>query len=237
MPKKRRRTSGRSRRREGGAAEVRPWFERILVNARRAVDLASRLSVQDLHESNDLFWALAKYTENVQESITQLDNLNQRLLPCLVEIPVRPEIEGTATWADLKGMRNRLTHQFWCIDPKILWETVKEDLPKVIDLLSTLSIHPEPVGKGQPLQFTLRGQDLLSLPLLDGRSGPAPGQALVRLWFDEEGKPEAFRVGRMGDRRLALASSAPVHLQGLYRIEHGPEGAKRTQVGPPVDVG
>ena len=148
------------------------------------MDLASRLSVQDLHESNDLFWALAKYTENVQESITQLDNLNRRLLPCLVEIPVRPKIEGTAAWADLKGMRNKLTHRFWCIDPKILWATVKEDLPKVIDLLSTLSIHPEPVGKGQRLQFTFRGQDLLSRPLLDGRSGPAPGQALVPRGLD-----------------------------------------------------
>lgn len=219
-------------------ARVGTWFQRMLVNAQRAVDLASRLSVRDLHESNDLFWALAKYAENVQESISQLDNVNERILTRLIEIPVRSDVEGDATWTGLKGMRSKLAHQFWGIDPEVLRATVAEDFPKLIDLLLAIRLSPEPVGKGEQFGFSFRRSDWSSLPFSKGRGKPSPGQTLLYLWFDEEGNPEAFRVGKRGDKTALLWSSTPISVIGTFGVKYGPEGQNElTQIGPSLEVG
>ena len=107
---------------EGMVAEVKVWLERMRDQAGRAVSLSERLSPSDMDESNDLFWALAKYAENVQESIVKLDDINKRIYPELIEL------DGD-TWQGLKGMRSRLAHAFWNIDPQILWE-LSRILPK-----------------------------------------------------------------------------------------------------------
>ena len=59
--------------------KVRTWLERMGINVYRAINLSERMSPDDLNDSNDLFWALVKYTENVQESATQLDNINSKI--------------------------------------------------------------------------------------------------------------------------------------------------------------
>lgn len=143
--------------------QVKIWFERMLINAERAVELGCRIAVHDLNESNDLFWALVKYAENVQESIVQLDNINKDILPRLVEIPAEPEESGDAAWKDLKGMRSRLAHQFWNVDATILSTTVNETFPKLISLLSTLKISPDPVDTRRPWTGGFAGHELLSL--------------------------------------------------------------------------
>ena len=71
---------------EGMVAEVKVWLERMRDQAGRAVGLSERLSPSDMDESNDLFWALAKYAENVQESIVKLDDINKRIYPELIEL-------------------------------------------------------------------------------------------------------------------------------------------------------
>ena len=83
------------------------------VNAARAIKLSDRMSPDDMEECNDLFWALAKYTENVEESVIKLDDINKGIYPSLVELEQE-------TWKGLKGMRSRLAHAFWNIDPQDL---------------------------------------------------------------------------------------------------------------------
>jgi len=34
-------------------------------------------------------------------------------------------------WADIRGMRNRIAHEYFGIDLQVLWETVIEDLPQL----------------------------------------------------------------------------------------------------------
>jgi uncharacterized protein with HEPN domain len=42
-------------------------------------------------------------------------------------------------WAEMKGMRNIVVHEYFGVSPRILWETVTSDLPaleeKLVDLL------------------------------------------------------------------------------------------------------
>lgn len=201
--------------------KVSVWFDRMCLNAHRAAQLASQLQPSDLHEDNHLFWALAKYAENVTESIKQLDNLNKTILPLLVEIPVDSEVEGDATWKDLKGMRDRLSHQFWNIDPDILRETAIKDFPKLVEFLSTVRVVSTPIKKGQIFSTgSFQGSELLNLPEVKLEEGPKPGNSLVNLWFDEEdGACQVFRIGRHPERmKLALWCSVPDVSVQLFRM-------------------
>ena len=121
-------------------AEVKTWIKRMGINLSRAIKLAARMLPADLQESNDLFWALVKYTENVQESAKQLDEINNKIYPELIEI-------SEDDWRGLKGMRDRLAHAFWNIDPQILWSTVTEDFPVLYALVATIGQPRKNCGK------------------------------------------------------------------------------------------
>ena len=41
-------------------------------------------------------------------------------------------------WSDMKAMRNHVVHVYFNIDPKIVWDTVKQDFPGVVEPLKAL---------------------------------------------------------------------------------------------------
>ena len=41
-------------------------------------------------------------------------------------------------WADIRGMRNRIAHEYFGVDLRVLWETVMEDLPQLQPALRAL---------------------------------------------------------------------------------------------------
>jgi uncharacterized protein with HEPN domain len=43
-----------------------------------------------------------------------------------------PEMAPELPWADIRGMRNRVAHEYFGVDVKVLWETVREDLPSLL---------------------------------------------------------------------------------------------------------
>jgi uncharacterized protein with HEPN domain len=54
---------------------------------------------------------------------------------------IPPEIESRYTdvpWGEMRGMRNILVHEYFGINLSILWHTVKENLPPVIEDLEKL---------------------------------------------------------------------------------------------------
>lgn len=42
-------------------------------------------------------------------------------------------------WADVRGMRNRIAHEYFGVDVKVLWQTVRDDLPPLLATLRTLA--------------------------------------------------------------------------------------------------
>lgn len=49
------------------------------------------------------------------------NNMPEELKEKHVEIP----------WYEIKGMRNRIVHEYFGVDEKVLWDTIKEDIPKL----------------------------------------------------------------------------------------------------------
>jgi uncharacterized protein with HEPN domain len=58
-----------------------------------------------------------------------------------------PERVTSATpeipWADIRGMRNRVTHEYFGIDVTVLWQTVREDLPALLESLRALQARAD----------------------------------------------------------------------------------------------
>lgn len=41
-------------------------------------------------------------------------------------------------WAAIRGMRNRIAHEYFGVDNKVVWETVQRDLPKLKPQIAAL---------------------------------------------------------------------------------------------------
>jgi uncharacterized protein with HEPN domain len=50
-----------------------------------------------------------------------------------------PEID----WRHMSGMRNRLVHEYFGADPKIVWHTVEDDLPAVLPRLRAILVDAD----------------------------------------------------------------------------------------------
>ena len=55
-----------------------------------------------------------------------------------------PTLAPEIPWADIRGMRNRVTHEYFGIDVKVLWQTAREDLPVLLVALRAALARPEP---------------------------------------------------------------------------------------------
>jgi uncharacterized protein with HEPN domain len=69
--------------------------------------------------------ALIRLVEIIGEAASKLSN---ELKQAHDEIP----------WIDIVGMRNRLIHGYYDIDNTVVWRTVSEDIPKLIEQISKL---------------------------------------------------------------------------------------------------
>ena len=45
------------------------------------------------------------------------------------------DLEHEIPWLDIVGMRNRLIHAYFDVDPDIIWNTVVQDLPTLVTML------------------------------------------------------------------------------------------------------
>jgi len=53
-----------------------------------------------------------------------------------------PTLAPEIPWADIRGMRNRVAHEYFGVDVKVLWETVREDLPSLLVALRAVLTTP-----------------------------------------------------------------------------------------------
>jgi len=42
-------------------------------------------------------------------------------------------------WADVRGMRNKVAHEYFGVDVQVLWNTVRDDLPPLLPALRNLA--------------------------------------------------------------------------------------------------
>ncbi|MXW23624.1 MAG: DUF86 domain-containing protein [Chloroflexi bacterium] len=94
----------------------------MLDAAREAVSFASGHVRADLDEDRQLVLALVKDVEIIGEAANTVTE------------PTRLELPGIP-WLEIVAMRNRLVHAYFDINLDIVWQTVQQDLPKLIGQL------------------------------------------------------------------------------------------------------
>lgn len=97
-------------------------LQHMLDAGREALGFARGRSRSDLDSDRMLVLALVKDLEIIGEAAHQVSEETRAQLPGL-------------PWADIIGMRHRLVHAYFEIDPEILWQTIKQDLPPLVAAL------------------------------------------------------------------------------------------------------
>jgi len=102
----------------------------ILIAARDATGFIAELRHEDFLASTLHRYAIVKAIEIIGEAAARITPETKVAHP---EIP----------WAEMTGMRNRLVHGYFDVDLQKVWDTLKRDLPGLIELISPL-VPPEP---------------------------------------------------------------------------------------------
>ena len=94
--------------------------------AREALGFSEGRSREDLFDNRMLFHSLVRNIEIIGEAAST------------VSLELR-QSNPNFPWSDVIGMRNRLVHAYFDIDPDIVWETATQDLPSLLGALTVLS--------------------------------------------------------------------------------------------------
>jgi len=97
----------------------------MLLAAREAQEFARGATLSDFRQDRTLQLAIVKAVEIVGEAASRISTETRELNP---DIP----------WADIVGMRNRLVHGYFDINLVRVWETVEQDIPRLIQQLEGL---------------------------------------------------------------------------------------------------
>jgi uncharacterized protein with HEPN domain len=98
----------------------------ILDEANEACKYAENISFDEFLKDGKTARAIIRSVEVIGEAASKISDELRKEHP---EVP----------WQKMIGMRNRLVHVYFDIDYHTLWQTVKENLPPLIEQLSAIS--------------------------------------------------------------------------------------------------
>ncbi len=102
------------------------WLVDMLQAAREAVEFANGLSFAEFEQNRMVQLAILKAMEIVGEAAS---HVGADAREAYSEIP----------WPEIVGMRNRLVHGYFNVNLKRVWETVQQDIPRLISQLERLA--------------------------------------------------------------------------------------------------
>ena len=93
---------------------------------RQCLEYAAKHSLEDVRREPPLQHLFLRNIEILGEAASKVTEA------CRVSHPEIP-------WRDIIDMRNRIAHGYFDLNLKIVWDTVQEDLPKLLPLLVALA--------------------------------------------------------------------------------------------------
>ena len=98
----------------------------MLDAAREAMLFSKGCEREDLDQDRLLMLSLERGVEIIGEAASKVSEEGRSQLPGI-------------EWRAIIGMRNRVIHAYYDIDPDVLWNTITYDLPRLIEELELLS--------------------------------------------------------------------------------------------------
>ena len=84
----------------------------------------------EIHRNRMLLHSLVRNIEIIGEAASQISKQLR-------------DVKARLPWTDVIGMRNRLIHAYFDIDPDIVWDTATQDIPSLVAELTKLLGEPE----------------------------------------------------------------------------------------------
>ncbi|MDO8550948.1 MAG: DUF86 domain-containing protein [Ignavibacteria bacterium] len=103
----------------------RTRIQHMIDAAKEAVSFAVGKTRSDLDNDRMLVLSVIKEIEIIGEAASKI---SKEMFEEYPDIP----------WTDIVGMRNHLVHGYFEVDLDLVWNTLQEDLPLLINLLSEL---------------------------------------------------------------------------------------------------
>jgi len=107
----------------------RDWSERI----QDILDAIAEIQAFTLGMNDEIFKADAKTIRAVELDFIVIGEAANQLPDDIEE--KYPEIP----WSLMRAMRNRLVHVYFAVDPKLLWDTIQNDLPTLVRSLEAIT--------------------------------------------------------------------------------------------------
>ncbi|MBN2306111.1 MAG: DUF86 domain-containing protein [Anaerolineae bacterium] len=101
------------------------YLKHMLDMAHKARDFAEGKKRADFNADEPLRLALAHLLQVIGEAARHISNAFQAEHS---EIP----------WSSIIGMRHKVVHDYMNVDDNVVWKTILDDLPPLIELLETL---------------------------------------------------------------------------------------------------
>ena len=102
----------------------------MLEFAEEAVDLAQGRVREDLDSDRQFCLSILHLIQTVGEAARRVSELCRERHPQI-------------GWLDIVGMRSRIVHAYDIIDLNLVWDTVQDDLPKLIGQLREILGRPD----------------------------------------------------------------------------------------------
>ena len=101
------------------------YLRDMLENAQRAIHFVNGMNYEVFAKDDKTVYAVIRAVEIIGEAA---GNIPEEIRSKYPDIP----------WRDVKGMRNKLIHQYFGINMEVVWQTIHEDLPMIIAILEDI---------------------------------------------------------------------------------------------------
>lgn len=96
-------------------------LEDVVENADRITDYAAGLNLEEFKQNQLVIDAVERCLARITEAIIQIGEVDTRVA------------ELGVVWNEIKGLGNRLRHEYRRIEPSIIYETIQDDIPALRD--------------------------------------------------------------------------------------------------------
>ena len=105
--------------------EYEDYLRDMLENAEKALSFVRGMNYDEFCVDDKAVYAVIRALEIIGEAARQIpENVRQS----------NPEIQ----WREITAMRNKLTHEYFGVNTKVIWRTVHEDLTVMLPLLKKM---------------------------------------------------------------------------------------------------
>jgi len=101
------------------------YLQDMLDNARRASRFTAGMDFESFSKDDKTVYAVIRAVEIIGEAARNVPEDVRSKYP---QIP----------WRDVAGMRDKLIHQYFGINMEVVWQTLHEDVPMLIDTLEDI---------------------------------------------------------------------------------------------------